>query len=116
MNTDSNGATTSINAANGSKAYWKEHGYSLNVDGWSNFSNYQNEIDNYRRAIISVWKDKTPGLNYGDHALTGIGYQILDNGQRNAIVRDSWHSQPTDVIYPYGNYVQIVQSFVPEPI
>ncbi|MDO3676030.1 C39 family peptidase [Paenibacillus ehimensis] len=114
MNTDSRGGTSSINAITGSKQYWRTYGsYNLEANGYSYFTNYKNEIDKYRPALVLVTDNDTP-YKYGDHAVTGVGYQILDNGQQNLIIHDTWDNTPVDVIYPWGNHIKTVLTQEPK--
>ncbi|WP_240418508.1 hypothetical protein [Paenibacillus periandrae] len=40
---------------------------------------------------------------YGDHAITGVGYQENSSGQQNLIVHGGWSHSYTDTIYPMSS-------------
>ncbi len=105
------GGTSPRMAQIGSVKYWSDRGYTLKSEGYTAYLNYQGEIINQRPAMINIKGDPTFGQ---DHTVTGYGYQVLDNGAKYALIRDSFHSVPTEVVYNWGQYVDGINTQVPD--
>lgn len=110
MNTDSSGATQILMTAIGSKEYYTVRGYNRTVSSpLPNFNEYKLNLDNNKPVMVLVFDDHTPGYGlgnhngYGDHALTGIGYQVTTTGTQYVVVFDGYESGA--VVYPYNSNI-----------
>jgi hypothetical protein len=113
---DATGGTTLTDTRLGFKAYWEAHGYyGGTIDGYTNnqFSIQQTQLNNNRPTMLLVKGDTTPGSNYGDHAVTGIGYQETTSGTQYFIVYDGYSSGA--VVYPVINNAYDSSLFIIEP-
>ena len=76
------------------------HNFSSKETFDPSFTAYMTEIDNYRPVAVLVNNHEI----YGDHSISGFGYDYDPNGQnfRYMIVHDTWGSTPEDDWVQFG--------------
>ncbi|MCZ0754698.1 hypothetical protein M4I42_03800, partial [Anoxybacillus sp. J5B_2022] len=104
------GGTSVTNMVSGMKSYWSAKGYSATVTSYTgSFSTHKNEIDAGRPDWVTT--DNHPV--WGDHAMTGVGYEeYYDTDKltwyRQIILHDTWSNTPTDYWIKWSSYFDYV--------
>ena len=111
-------------------AYALDHGeypFTTSFDGYVSYSQFVNEIAAGRPVELEFESLNVDGPTvrerYGDHAITGVGYDYTpgDASSEYMIVRDNWPSTPKDVYIDFTTGAQTqydecdMSTFVPPP-
>ncbi|PHB16691.1 hypothetical protein COE80_28135 [Bacillus pseudomycoides] len=109
------GATPVSNMVAGIKKYWNNRGYypESELITKPTFERYKQEINMNQPFVINIFKH----LMYGDHSVTGVGYEelyIADVNEKYQIltVHDTWNTTPVEVSLDYGEFSEYVDSLI----
>ncbi|MDA2087543.1 MULTISPECIES: S-layer homology domain-containing protein [Bacillus cereus group] len=108
------GSTYVDKIAPGLKKYFNDKGYRAEVElhMGSSFQGIKNEIDQGRPMLITTYKHPT----YGDHSVTGIGYEDFYSPEfnenfRSLIVHDTWETTPEDMYIDLSRESEFIHSY-----
>ncbi|MFC5775517.1 C39 family peptidase [Ectobacillus antri] len=111
MNTNrSTGGTSVSNMRTGMINFWGARGYGVTVTTYSgSFSTHINEINAGRPDWVTTANHPV----WGDHAMTGVGYEEYYNTSdftwyRQVILHDTWSSTPVDYWIKWTSYFDYV--------
>lgn len=96
MKTDSTGSTTFDNLASGTRNFWYDRGYSVDVQQYGAYFNTHMNIINSGTPNYVLTQDHP---TYRDHIMTGIGYESYYSDlswHQQLIVHDTYSSTPVD--------------------